>query len=364
MRVAVVGGGVNGLCIAWQCALSGQEVTLFERGRLLGETSSSSTKLLHGGLRYLEHAQFRLVREALLERSWWLEHVPEHARALELWLPVYRGLSRPRWMLGVGLTLYDALAGARRIGRHRWLAADDFLALHPDLKAEGLAGAFRFYDGQMDEAALGGWIAAQARAASANLHEQRPVDALTVDGQVTVAGQGEAYDAVVNAAGPWAEDLLLRSGIAPRYQLDLVRGSHILFAEPVSAGYFFQVPGESRVFFVLPYQGRTLVGTTEVRQGLAEPIACSEAEAAYLVKAYNAYMREPKRVEDIVASFAAVRPLIRSASDPGRASREYALERQGRLLTVYGGKWTTARALGQRVARAVAQMGKESHGVH
>ena len=169
----------------------------------------------------------------------------------------------------------------------------------------------------MDEAALGGWIAAQARAASANLHEQRPVDALTVDGQVTVAGQGEAYDAVVNAAGPWAEDLLLRRGIAPRYQLDLVRGSHILFAEPVSAGYFFQVPGESRVFFVLPYQGRTLVGTTEVRQGLAEPIACSEAEAAYLVKAYNAYMREPKRVEDIVASFAAVRPLIRSASDPG-----------------------------------------------
>ena len=143
-----------------------------------------------------------------------------------------------------------------------------------------------------------------------------------------------------------------------------VGGSHVLFAEPVSAGYFFQVPGESRVFFVLPYQGRTLVGTTEVRQGLAEPIACSEAEAAYLVKAYNAYMREPKRVEDIVASFAAVRPLIRSASDPGRASREYALERQGRLLTVYGGKWTTARALGQRVARAVAQMGKESHGVH
>jgi glycerol-3-phosphate dehydrogenase len=364
VRLAVVGGGVNGLCIAWQCARAGHAVTLYERGRLLGETSSGSTKLLHGGLRYLEHGQWRLVREALLERGWWLEHVPEHARALELWLPVYRGVSRPRWMLGLGLSLYDLLAGRRRLGRHGWLAAAECLAAHPALKGEGLLGAFRFHDGQMDEAGLGAWVAGQARAAGAALHEHCPVEALAVDGTLRSAGERAAYDVVVNAAGPWAEDLLKRSGLRPGYRLDLVRGSHIVFDEPAAAGYFFQVPGEARVFFVLPYQGRTLVGTTEVRQRLDEPIACSEAEAAYLVDAYNAYFREPKRVEDVAETFAAVRPLVWSAADPGRASREHALERQGRLLTVYGGKWTTARALGATVARTVQRMGQGTDGVH
>jgi len=151
----------------------------------------------------------------------------------------------------------------------------------------------------------------------------------------------------------WAEQLLAQSGIASRYRLDLVRGSHILFDESGPAGCLLQVAGERRIFFVLPYQGKTLVGTTEVCQGLDQPIECSDDEVDYLLRAYNAYFSPNKTPADIVGRFAGLRPLIHSASDPGQATREYAIERHGRLTTVFGGKWTTARQLGRAVAKQI-----------
>lgn len=351
LRVAVIGGGINGLASAWHLAHLGHQVTLFERDALVGATSRSSSKLLHGGLRYLENREFRLVREALHERDGWLQRVPQHAHPIRLAYPVYRGGRRPRWMIGAGMRLYDLLAGRTILPPARWEDAATLRARDPGLKAEGLRGAYLFSDGMMDDHALGLWVARQAVAAGVAVREHTPVDAVDTAGGVTVAGQRTAYDQVVNVAGPWAVALLARSGIGCPYRLDLVRGSHVVLDRPCPQPYLLEAPGERRVFFVLPWQGRTLVGTTEVRQGLDQPIACSAEEEAYLLRAYGHYV--PGAPPAVVDRFAGVRPLLFSAADPGRATREYVIHREGHLVTVLGGKWTTALALGRKVGEVV-----------
>lgn len=353
MNVAVVGGGINGVMSAWALAQRGHSVTLFERDRLMGATSAHSTKLLHGGLRYLEHGQMRLVREALQERIWWLEQAPDLAHPLELVLPVYSWSRRSRWKIGAGLTLYDLLAGNRNLANHKWHGREALLAMAPELKPDGLRGGFTFYDGQMDDRLLGLWAADQARAAGVVFREGAAVTRVTRAGELEADGKTYQFDRVVNAAGPWAGQLLEQSGVATRYGLDLVRGSHLLLRSCVSRGYLLEAPGEERICFVLPYQGRSLVGSTEVRQTLSEPIQCSDAERDYLLKVYNSALRPAIGVDDIAETFAGVRPLIRSNANASRASREYAIEKQGRLVNVFGGKWTTARALGRAVASAV-----------
>lgn len=354
MEIAVVGGGINGLCSAWELARRGHAVEIFERGELLGETSSASTKLLHGGLRYLENGEFRLVREALAERRWWMDNVPQHTRRLALWLPVYAGRSRPRWLLQIGLWLYDRLAGSGGIGAHRWYDRAAVVARCPDLNPSGLRGAFLFYDGQMDEAALGAWVADRARAQGVAVHTHLPVERVSEQGWLDTPQGRRRFERIVNAAGPWAVRLLERSGLKAAVELDQVRGSHLIFDRAIPEGYLLQMPGERRIFFVLPYQGRTLVGTTEVRQSLDEPVVCSDAEIDYLLGAYNAHFIAPWHRHDVAETFAGLRPLIRSAQDPGRATREYLIDCRGVLINVFGGKWTTARALGRSVADAAA----------
>jgi len=355
LHVAVVGGGINGVSAADALAADGHRVELFERGVLMGETSSRSSKLLHGGLRYLETGEWRLVREALAERSRWIADCPQHAQPLRLALPVYSGVSRPPLLLGAGIALYALLAGRRGLGPSRWLGAREFARQNPALKAEGLRGGFYFFDGRMDDRALGSWLAGVARTRGVTIHEHAPVLGLDAGGSVRLAGGERCFDLVVNAAGPWAEALLRDSGLAPAYGIDWVRGSHIVFDEPLAQACLLQVPGEKRIFFVLPWQGRTLVGTTEVAQSRSEPIAASAAEIDYLLAARNHYFREAKTRADVSEVFSGVRPLLHFEGDPGRASREYALAREGRVLSIYGGKWTTARALGRHVARMVRE---------
>lgn len=354
MQIAIIGGGINGLCCAWQLADRGHAVSLFERGRLLRATSRASSRLLHGGLRYLESGQVSLVREALRERERWLARAPHATRPLPLLLPAYRGAGRPRWRTGLGLALYRLLAGRSSLPGARWLGAAEVAALAPGLRRDRLRGAFRYWDAQMDDVALGRWVAAQGRQAGVAVHEHTPVRRLTRDGRVCLAdGRALEFDRVVNVAGPWAERLLVDSGIRRVHTLDLVRGSHLLLRPACRHACLLEVPGAARVVFVLPWRRHTLLGTTEQRQDLDQPIACSAAERTYLLDIYNHYFTPALGGAEVLAAFAGLRPLLRSAADPTRASRDYALQRDGRLVSVFGGKWTTAMALAARVARLV-----------
>lgn len=354
MRVAVVGGGINGVCIAWALAKQLHQVTLFERGQLMGETSSASSKLLHGGLRYLEQRQWRLVREALAERHWWLKAAPELTRRLPILYPIYRNSRRSRWLLKAGLTLYDTLALGKGLGWHRWLSHQAVMAMEPDLERRGLLGAYCFFDGQMlDDHALGLWAAEQCQAAGVEILEQQPVLAIDPEGLVVINGGMEQFDQVINVAGPWSQKLLVDSAMRPRQQLSLIRGSHLVLPGQRSHGLMLEVPFEERVVFVLPHGEHTLLGTTEVRHQLGEPVRCSAEERHYLLQLYNHYFLKPRTDGEVLGSFAGVRPLLAGASSPSQLSREYVLSSQGRVLTVSGGKWTTARALARAVCAKV-----------
>ena len=352
-RVAVIGGGINGIMTAWALQYAGCTVEIFERGHLMSATSSASTKLLHGGLRYLENGEFRLVREALHERAWWIAQAPHVAHPLQLILPVYGWSRRSRFTLGVGLGLYGLLAGGQALGPSRWHSREALLRLQPDLCAEDLRGGFSFYDGQMDDHALGLWAAEQAITAGVHVHENSPIERITADGGVITASGRQTFDQVVNVAGPWAVRLLALSDIPCRHTLDLVRGSHLILNRPCPTGMLAEVRDERLVAFILPWKGRTLVGTTEVRQDLEDEPTCSTAERDYLLAFHNRMLRTPVVASDISGTFAGIRPLLRSADDASRATREYAIEDHGQVISVFGGKWTTARALGQQVAKLV-----------
>lgn len=352
MDIGIVGGGINGLCCAWQLAKQGHQVQLYERDTLMNATSSASSKLLHGGLRYLENREFRLVREALRERDAWIKRAPHLAKPLRLVIPIYQQSRRQGWMIALGLFLYDNLAGKSLLSKAKRLSAQELIRRDPNLKTEGLQGGYEFSDGQMDDHALGLWVGDQARQAGVRVAENTEVVALTKDGQVSTAnGVTHHHDWLINVAGPWAQRLLQQSGLEAPYELDLVRGSHLIFDQPCKQAYLLEAPNDRRVFFVLPWKGNTLLGTTEVRQALNDPITCGPEEQGYLLNAWSHYF--PTHQPGVTGTFAGLRPLLRSAQDPSKATREYAFFRQDKLVTVLGGKWTTALALADKITTII-----------
>ncbi len=362
--VAVIGGGINGVMTAWALAKRDFRVTLFERDTLMAGTSHTSTKLLHGGLRYLENGEIRLVYESLHERKWWLEQAPHLAHPIEIFLPIYKGISRSRLVLGTGLFLYDLLSGKANLGKRRWHSVVEVVKRFGDaqIKTDGLVGAYSFYDAQMDDYQLGLWAAERAVEAGVTVREHTEVTSVNKDGLVRINEATAAeysdnelqFDHIVNVSGPWAAEFLRRSGIPAQHGVDWVRGSHIVLHDKIAAGIMMQVPDERRIVFALPYKDHTLLGTTEVRQTITEKIECSEEEENYLISVYNAYFNATVTGGDVIERFAGVRPLLHSTGDASKASREYEIETAGRVTTVFGGKWTTARVLGEKVAELVS----------
>ncbi len=350
LKICIIGGGINGLCCAWVLSKRGHVVSLYEQDKLVSKTSQASSKLLHGGLRYLEQGEFRLVKEALNERDAWLKRAPELTNKIRLVLPIYKKSRRSRWLVKVGLFLYENLAGTSALPKSKWLTREALLQEDPGLKKAGLIGGYAFYDGQMDDYLLGNWVADQARDKGAKLYENINIDKVDRQGAVYFNGGVEQFDFVVNTCGPWAIELLRRSNIQSKYQLDVVRGSHLVLNKKCRQGYLFEVPGERRIFFVLPWKGLSLLGTTDEKQLLTDPIECSDKEQKYLLSAYNYYHEEEITSEDVMEVFSGIRPLLASTKSADRITRDYVFDKTGKLITVLGGKWTTAMALADKVA--------------
>ncbi len=365
--IAVIGGGVNGAGIARDAAGRGAHVLLLEARDLASGTSSASTKLIHGGLRYLEHYEFALVREALHERETLWSIAPHIIRPMRFILPHRKGL-RPAWLLRLGLFIYDHMGGRKKLP-----AADTVrLAHHPagvPLKPE-FKTAFEYSDGWVDDARLVVLNARDAAARGATILTRTPLTSARREGAgedacwhiETSGGQFRAR-ALVNAAGPGVGDVLSAIGENGEYGIRRVRGSHIvvrkLFDHPYA--YFFQLP-DGRIFFAIPYQEDfTLIGTTDAEHtGPLDDVRASEAEIEYLCNGVNQYFRQQITPADVVWTYAGVRPLIDDGSGkPEAATRGYrlTLSEEGAgpaLLTVYGGKITSYRHLAQEATDMLA----------
>jgi len=361
--LAVIGGGVNGAGIARDAAGRGAKVLLLEAGDLAGGTSSASTKLIHGGLRYLEHYEFGLVRESLREREALWAIAPHIIWPMRFVLPYVKGL-RPAWLLRLGLFLYDHIGGRKRLPKTRTVR----FATHPagaPLRP-GFSKGFEYSDGWVDDARLVVLNAMDAAAHGAEVRTRTPLTAASREGDgwalETPAGRFHAR-ALVNAAGPAVLDVLRLIHDAPDYGMRLVRGSHIvvrkLFDHPYA--YFFQL-SDGRIFFAIPYERDfTLIGTTDAdHTGPLSDVRASEAEIIYLCEGVNRYFAKAITPADVVWSYAGVRPLIDDGSGrPEAATRGYRLDLSEReegapLLSVYGGKITTYRHLAEEAVDQLA----------
>lgn len=342
------------MAIAWQLLKDGHRVTLFEKNKLMSATSSASSKLLHGGLRYLENFEFRLVFEALKERDQWLAREADLVRPIRIIYPIFKNARRNKWLVGTGVWLYKLMALKSPLPSPQWINKDELLKLTPTLKKNCLKGGYQFYDAQMDDYALGCWIAEQSKNLGLVVFENKEISQLRLNGElIDSAGVIYKYDRIINAAGPWSENLLRNSKLSSSFKLDLVRGSHIVVNRHCDQAYILEAPNEKRIFFVLPWKGKMLIGTTEVRQGLNEEIECSKEEMTYLIDAYNHWMQDEIVMDDIQESFAGLRPLIKSSTNPSLATREYVISKNKALINVFGGKWTTCCALAKKVAKKI-----------
>lgn len=365
----VIGGGINGCGIARDAAGRGYSVFLAEMDDLASGTSSSSTKLVHGGLRYLEHYEFRLVREALIEREILWKNAPHIIWPLRFVLPHHAGL-RPAWLLRLGLFLYDHLGGRKLLPATRVLDMTTDAAAGPLKKL--FSKAFEYSDCWVNDARLVVLNARDAAERGAVIRTRtKVVDARREDGhwQVTITdqltGQSETVAAriLINAGGPWVDEVLRGVTHSSNAQnVRLVQGSHIVVASKFDdpRAYIFQNKDE-RIIFAIPYEdGHTLIGTTDHDyQGDPGETAITDEEIAYLCEASSEYFSKEVVPDDVVWSYSGVRPLYDDgASEAKEATRDYVLVGEGggdeaMLINVFGGKITTYRKLAEAMLEKV-----------
>lgn len=373
--LAVVGGGATGLGVALDAAARGYSVVLLESHDFAGGTSSRSTKLLHGGVRYLAQGNVALVREALHERSTVLANAPHLASRLSFIMPSYAWWQTPFY--GIGLKLYDLLAGQAGLGPTRFLDRRGTLAALPRLQPQGLSGGVQYWDGQFDDARLALALARTAEREGALLLNYCPVNELRHEGgRVTGlscrdAIGGQSYEVrarcVVNATGVWVDDVRQMDGSAQGKAVTPMvapsQGVHVVVDRSFLPGdHALLVPktADGRVLFAVPWLGKLVLGTTDTpRRDLPREPRPLRSELDFILGEAARYLVRPPTPADVLSIWVGLRPLVRPVgddSDTGSLSREHTvLQASSGLVTVTGGKWTTYRAMAEDVlARCVA----------
>lgn len=364
--MAVIGGGATGLGVALDAAARGLSVVLVESHDFAKGTSSRATKLVHGGVRYLAQGNIALVREALHERSTLLANAPHLAQPLAFVMPSYRFWEKPFY--GIGLKMYDALAGKAALGATEFLNREETLGLLPTVLPEGLQGGVKYWDGQFDDARLALALARTAAARGALLANYCAATGLMHEGGKVVGlrardeESGQVFElrarCVVNAAGVWVDQFRMQDGeaigrptrpmVAPSQGVHMVVDREFL---PTDHAMLIPKTADGRVLFAVPWLGKTILGTTDTpRHDLArEPLAFDE-EVDFILRESGRYLRRAPDLADVKSIWVGLRPLVKPPDEEGGStqalSREHTvLVSKSGLVTVTGGKWTTYRAM-------------------
>lgn len=379
----VIGGGITGCGIARDAALRGMRVALVEKDDFASGTSSRSSRLIHGGVRYLEHGHLHLVFEASAERRRLLRLAPHLVRPLAFTWPVYSGARMPRWKLSAGLTLYDALALFRNVAPHRRLSRRGVLDAEPALRSDGLRGGATYHDAATDDARLTLANAIGATEAGAVVVNHAEVRALAHrDGRVsgatvrdTLGGGGGDVEVrarvIVNATGPWSDEVQRLAGDGTRAAVRGSKGVHVAVERERIGNHgalTLLAPSDGRVMFVLPAGPMAIIGTTDTYTAASpDDVRATESDVRYLIDSANSYFPEARlQRSDVVAAWAGIRPLVASGgATPGGTTREHAVhETQPGLVTITGGKLTTYRVMAADALDAVDRSLGAAHRAH
>ena len=367
--IVIIGGGIHGAGVAQAAAARGFTALLLEQTGLASGTSSRSSKLIHGGLRYLETAQYSLVRECLNERALLLRLAPDLVKLRPFYIPVYASTQRRPWQLRVGLGLYGILTGLKSAGRFATIPRKSWHTLD-GLDTTSLQAVFRYWDAQTDDAALTKAVMQSAITLGAKL----AMPANFTKAEISETGcivryqqSGKDYtceaSVLVNAAGPWVNHVLANITPFPKkLDIDLVQGTHIIVDGNLTQGiYYMEAPRNQRAVFAMPWHDKILIGTTETHyEGNPANVEPLTEEKNYLLETFAHYFPAYNSIQpqDIIASFAGLRVLPASGESAFRRSRETMLypDRlvRPRLLSIYGGKLTTYRSTAEKVVNQLA----------
>lgn len=378
--VCVIGAGASGAGGALEAQLRGLQTVLVDAGDFASATSSASTKLVHGGVRYLQEAvtdldfgQLKVVRQALRERILMLQNAPYLAHPLEFIVPCFSRFDLAYY--GVGMKVYEWIAGRVSLGDSRILSRDSALRELPTMSATDLKGAVAYWDGQFDDSRYAiALVKTFADAGGETANYLKVIDfERGPDGKLTVALVEDSFSkqqvtlrarAFVNATGPFSDHLRTLVNRGAQKRLAPSKGAHILLSldHDVHSALLIPKTEDGRVIFAIPWLGRLLVGTTDQEVTLDEDLAVTRADAEYLLRHLNHYFAKSYRIEDVVSAFAGVRPLVRAGDAQTKSLvRDHVVEVDSRsgLVSILGGKWTTYRHMAEDTINAVqGQMGQ------
>ena len=361
--IIVIGAGINGCGIARELTNRGKRVLVLDKGIVGGGTSSKSSRLIHGGLRYLESGRLGMVYEALHDRRELLATYPDLVHLRPFYVPVYGSSPRPVWMIWLGVKLYGLLAGLGNGSKCGKVSVPVFAKSFPALRQEGLRAVFVYSDGKTNDRELTRRVAEEARSNGCTILERSVVDKVNwSDTEFRLEIDNDVFESpvLVNASGPWIDEVVDRLDLPARYQVRKVSGIHLFLNGVLTDGPLLMQTREKRIFFIIPEpeNDQTLVGTTEREEhALVDEVDVSEEDVCYLVKELNACLNPPHQIErkDIREVSVGIRPLVAKKGDPTDLSREYELDLHSKgvtqLLHVFGGKLTTYLSLARKSAK-------------
>ena len=382
----VVGAGINGAGIARDAAMRGLKVLLLDKGDVASGTTSWSTRLIHGGLRYLEYYELYLVHESLSEREKVLKIAPHLVKPLPFIIPVYDYSKRGTMLVRLGMIGYDTLSWSKSLDRHKMLSREEVIERVPGLEAEGLLGAAMYYDGQVEYAErLAVENAVSAREHGAVVFTYAGVDRLVIEGGDVVGvefsdllGGGEytvRAPVTVNVAGPWVDEVLRRMDFAEERMIGGTKGSHLVVdpfpGAPAGEALYAEAKQDGRPYFIVPWNGRYLIGTTDIRyEGDLDEVVASEEEIDYLINETNTVIPSANLTRDkVLFTYSGIRPLpYETEGAEGSVTRGHLVydhathdPRIGGLISIIGGKLTTYRNLArQTVTEVYEKLGRKT----
>ncbi len=353
--MVILGAGINGVAIAKALASSGKKVLVVEKKYIAAGASSKSSRLIHGGLRYLENFEFSLVKEALHDQKYLLDTYPDLVKLRPFYLPIYKSSKRPIWMIRIGLWLYGFFAQHR----HKPTQIDKkmFLTEFNGIKEHNLKAVFRYFDGKTDDDVLTHKIAHEAKDLGVEIIEYTQVTSVQVEDAAIALRINDSFihtQVLINATGAWVDEVNARFNLPSSYTIEKLSGIHLVIGKILVPDPLILETSSKRIFFMIPETDTTLIGTTERSESCkVDEIIVHNEDIEYLLRESNAYLRTALTHDDIKEVFIGTRPIIKSQKDPSRMSREYKLDLhhlgESKILHVYGGKLTTFPSLAQKV---------------